>query len=309
MVLEISRFAFSYALGFLIALPQIIPAARYLPKSIRHRQTAQDKQAIGSIPPLRLLKGMLIACPKDLVDGVFYPEACATVGILGFIFALFSPSWHQWTLLAIAGVLAIGRHSIVFHWCSPLMLRIPARMVYFVNLALVFMAVSGLQVIYAYYDMNNLLVILILLQCFDLCTNSSSLWPMRPFTQRWEKPSRSLNTPLVSFLKQNLGPYRVSGLPFPLATGQLHGFRTLGYNGGSAMKAMARFRKTENPMGDSGNNLSQSSLNWYGVKYAYTYRHLTGAWVSTKIPHLYENTEVASHVPSWNDLEDKYGKP
>ena len=295
----------AYTLGLLIALPQLIPAVRYWPKSIRIGQTARDKQTIGSVPPTRLLKGLFTTRIHDQVDGVFYPEVCTYVGILGFIFALFSTSWHQWILATLAGCIAIGRYCKLFHWCSPLMLRIPARMCYFLNLALVFMAVAGLS---RFQFTSEALWVICLLQAFDLATNSSSLWPMQPFVQKWEKPSKTSHTLLIGFLYRNLGTYKVSGLPFPLSTGQIHGFRTLGYKGGSTLKSVARFHGTSNPMGDwTGSQINKEDLDWFGVRYSYSYRPLERlGWIKTEVAHLYLNPDAQS-PKTWLDLEKRYG--
>ena len=300
----------AYALGLLIALPQLIPALRYFPKSIRNGSSTQDKASIGSVPVLRLLKGLVTTRTHDQVDGVFYPEACGYVGVIGLLAALFSPSWHQWVLVIVAGVLTLGRRTPVFRWCAPLMLRIPARMVYFVGFGLVFMAVSGLATLHL---TQQALLVICLLQAWDLCMNTSRLWPMEPFVQRWERPSKALAHPVVAFLKKNLGNHRVSGLPFPLTTGQLCQFRSLGYNGGSGLKSMATLRGTlDNPMGGGGHSWFETredgELNdSWGVKYAYSYRKLDPLrWKETSVKNLYERTEAIPIAPSLDSLDYDY---
>ena len=297
----------AYTVGLALAWPQLRETWAYLPKSIRAHQTWQDKSAIGNISPWRFLKGLLTTRLHDQPDGVFYPEACCYVGLLGLMFACYSSSAHQWLLLVTAIVLACGRLTPCFRWCAPFMLRIPARMVYFANLALVFMAVSGLS---RFQFDNRLTMVIVILQSWDLLMNTSRLWPML-YTQRWERPSKSFNTPLMAYLKAQPGDFRVSGMPFPNTTGQLHQIKSLGYNGGAGLAAMARFRGTAgNPYGVGGHDWFSTredgpDLNWWGVRYAYTYRSLSGKWFPTPIPHLYENLQVAHIVPRVEALDDR----
>ena len=73
----------------------------------------------------------------------------------------------------------------------------------------------------------------------------------------------------MKLLKKNLGNYRVSGLPFPLFTGYIHGFRTLGYNGGFQLRDMAKWRGDTNPDGSGKHAWDGGDIqgDLYGIKY------------------------------------------
>ena len=295
----------AYSVGGLIASPQIMRTLHYYPKSIRSKTTSSDKQRIGSIPAFRLFKSMFLPGLRDQADGVFYPEATLYIGIVGVVAAFFSHSWHHWLLWVVSFLMAMGRRTPLFGWLSPLMMRVPARWCYFASLSLAFMAVSGLSQLTDYRLMN----VLILIQSLDLCLNTSSLWPMEPYTQRWERPSRVFSKPYLSLFQE---PWRVSGLPFPMRTGYVNHIRTLGYTGGGQLTAMAGFRHDENPDGSGLHDWfqsenSQGEANWFGVRWAITQRPLLFPWKPTPFSHVYENNSVSKNVPSWKDLEDQCG--
>ena len=276
------------SIGLVIALPQIIPALRYYPRSIRARQSAAAKQAIGSIPLKDQLQRAVGLHMPDPVDGVFGPELCTFVGFPGFLCALLAP-WSGWhLLLAVGALLAMGRHTPLFGLTHRVHLRIPARYCYLVNVALGFLAVAGFQQLPVAYQ-----PLVLLLQAWHLVMVLPRLWPMRPFVQRGERPSRAFSTPLAKALTGVKG--RVSGLPYPLRTGQLTRTPTLGYCGGSASQALVAFRG-ETPTGGHdwfGSEADGPRLDAYGVRWAYTYRPLTGKWQPTGIPHLYYNLQAA----------------
>ena len=242
------------------------------------------------------------------MDGIFYPEASVYLGWLGLVgvgCAVASGTGSVWHGIGLgAFLLATGRYTPAFRLAAMWSLRIPARYCYFFSLALVFISLHG------WHSLQlpvNAMVLILLLQSWDLCMNTSRLWPMR-YTQRWERPSDAFNTPLTRYLQQHLGGHRVAGLPFPNTTGQLHGFRTLGYNGGAQASWMARFRGDTTANGGGGHDLfaygeEPNWTDWYGVRYAYTQRPLKPPrWKQTPIPHLWENTQVAAHVPTFAEV-------
>lgn len=231
------------ALGLLIGLPQIIPTLRYYPKSIRAQASYRDKVAIGKVGWRGLWCGLFNPLTVGQVDGVFYPEMCASIGLIGLFCALFSQSWHQWMAFYLFLLLATG--SWLFRLLSPFMLRIPARWMYFVGVTLAFMAVDGA------YQLN-LPPILLLLQAAYLLVFHVELWPMREFTQRWERPSWAFREARID--------------RFPCRTGYIHHLKTLGYSGGSMLKAMARFRGITDPNGESdwdGSRMRKEDLAWW----------------------------------------------
>lgn len=291
------------ALGFLISLPQLLPALRYYPHSIRSGKTAEEKQALGNVPLNALWWGLVWPTrleQEGQVDGVFYPEVVASIGLPALLLACLGSSPFWWAVCLLSLLLAMGKHTPLFRWTAPLHLRIPARYVYFVGLSLAFLSIEGFSSLSNYLNSYQL-AILLALQCASLLTHAS-LWPMGRWVQRWDRPSRADRHPLVSYLRSSPSG-RISGLPYPLRTGQLHQLHTLGYNGGSQARWMATLRGDENPNGSGGHDwfatgLDGPSLDAYGVRWAYTYRPLRGKWHPTPILHLYENVD-AKEPPAW----------
>jgi len=290
-----------------VAGAQIALTRWYLPKSIRSGKSYADKTRLGKIPFSASLRGLVCPRWRGQVDGVFHHEIVAYVGAGGLIMALLSRDAVLWGVCF--ALLLLSRGGRLFRALSPIMMRIPARWLYFVAVTLTFMAVVTLTTLPLPW-----IKVLVLLQCWDLIMNTSQFMTIEPFSQRWERPSEVFNSPLVDFLKENLGQHRISGLPYPLRTGQLHGFKTLGYNGGAQLKAMAAFRYDSNPDGSGAHSWfdlyyqeADTRLDWYGVKYLFTYRRLNPQWWrETPIPHLYENPRIVQHVPDWEALEAKW---
>lgn len=285
-------------LGLLIASPQLWMAWRYYPHSIRSGKTAAQKMELGNIPLWIQLRNMVWPSVEP-IDGVFGPEACTFIGLPALLCAFFAGYSGWWIVLGLSVLLSMGKHTPLFGWTHALHLRIPARYCYFVGLSLGMLAVVGFRSLAPPFQQLVLLV-----QSLHLILTLPRLWPMSPYVQRWEQPSEVFNTPLTRFLAGKSG--RVSGLPYPLRTGQINQIHTLGYNGGSQAAWMARLRQDPNPNGSGGHdwfslNEDGPLLDWYGVRYVYTYRPLSGKWQPTSIPHLYENLD-AHPPPSWNRL-------
>ena len=133
---------------------------------------------------------------------------------------------------------------------------------------------------------NQQVILLTLIQAFDLWINNRELIPPRPFCELWEKPSRAFDTKLTRFLHNNLGNARVSGLPYPLFTGHINGFKTLGYCGSMQNNLMWKWRKSfqHDPFLDGVND---DDITRYGCKFAYSRKKLS--WPSTEVPNLYIN--------------------
>ena len=287
------------ALGLLIGLPQLWLTLMYYPKSIRANQSSQDKVKIGCVDIRALFLGLFRPDFRGRVNGVFYPEVCASIGP-AILLIPWCTSWHQW--LALAGFLLLSAGGTIFRLFSPVMLRIPARWMYWVNLTLVFMAVDGL-----YHA--GVPPVFILLHAGYLVLVHSRLWPMHPFVQRIERPSRAFSKPYTTLFQE---PWRVSGLSYPMRTGHVTHTRTLGYTGGAQLTSMARFRRDADPNGSGLHDWFQSDntqeeANWFGVRWAITHRPLRAPWKPTQFRHVYENTQVADRVPNWSELEFFYG--
>jgi len=283
-------------LGLVISIPQWVRALHYLPKSIRSDRV--DKH-LGRAPLKATLMGLVAPRSsyfRGRVHGVHFPEIALYMGIPGLILALMNPNPWLWGLLLVSGLCAGG-------FLPRYPLRVPARFLYLVSLTLTLMSVEGLRRIGPF---AALLALIVLLQAWDLCTNASSLMPMEPFIQRWERPSKAYHNPMTRFLERQPGNFRVSGLSYPNTTGQIQHIKTLGYNGGSQLKAMAKFRGDADPNGSGGFDWFSlgrdgPKLDWYGVKFAYTYRPLQGKWIPTRIPHLFRNTKAAP-APSFSEI-------
>ena len=297
------------ALGMLIAWPQLWQTWHYYPCSIRHGKTYAQKTDIGNLSLRRLLLGGLTTRLHDVPDGVFYPEACWYIGLVGLGSACYAfwigvvPVWLV-VVLGCAVCLSTGRRTPtnrLFAWAY---WRIPARFTYVIGLVMAWCAVLAFQHLSLRIP-DRVVWVLLLLQMFDLVMNLPQVLPMQPFVQRWERPERAFGGTLPQFLRLHSQGYRVSGLPYPLRTGQVNRIMTLGYNGGSQAQWMATFRHDLTPNGSGAHdwfalNEDGKALDTYGVRYAYTMRPLQrvhSKWQPTSIPHLYENTHANAAQP------------
>lgn len=300
----------SLAIGLLIASPQLWQSLRYWPLARRSHQGYQEKIAVGNASLRAIWYGIFLPRTTRWFDGVYYAEYCSYVGYTGLLVACLAPLslWHGILLVSI--LLAIGKHTPIFRWTHWFHLRIPARYCYFINLSLAMLALQG-YIALSHALTETQLGMLLLLQAWDLAMNVGRLIPTDPYCQRWERPSQAFSDkPLIRYENEGhkVSVYRVSGLPYPLRTGQVNRMYTLGYNGGSQAQWMADLRGDPNPNGSGAHDWfaleeDSSKLDWYGVGYAYTYRPLKPPkWESTPIPHLYRNTHVGQEVPSWDAL-------
>lgn len=133
---------------------------------------------------------------------------------------------------------------------------------------------------------------LFILQSFDLWLHNSSLLPTRPWCELYQRPCRAFKSRLVSYLQAHLGTDRVSGLPYPLFTGLINNFNTLGYSGGMQLKLMAKWRGDTDPNGSGHHDYfrgkeDEAPLGIARCKFSYTLKKLN--WPSTPIRHLYRN--------------------
>lgn len=267
-------------IGFAIGLPQIIPFLRYLPKTIRTKKVS----SIGKVPWWHPI--ILIWPTKRCFNGVGYWEMAYYVGIVPLAL-IFASSSRAWIIGVVSYLLMIG----LFSKHLP---RIPARWCFSFQFAIGWMAVSGLNNLHL---TERVLVCLIVIQAFDLIWNNAQLIPTLPYSELYQKPSRAFNTPLTHYLEANLGDYRVSGLPYPLFTGHINRFKTIGYCGGMQLKLMAKWRKDSNPDGAGQHDFFKgdgdpNDLERSRVKYAYTTAKCD--WVHTEIKYLYLNPAFSS---------------
>lgn len=263
-------------IGFAIGLPQLIPFLRYLPKTIRTKKVS----SIGKVPwwhPITLLFPT-----KSCFNGVGFWEMAYYVGIAPLVLMASSTS-RVWLLGVVSYLLMIGMFS-------KFLPRIPARWCWSFQFAIGWMAISGLNNLHL---TERALVCLIVIQAFDLIWHNADLIPTSPYSELYNKPSFAFNTKLTRYLEAaNLGDYRVSGLPFPLFTGHINRFKTLGYSGGMQLKLMSKFRNDNNPDGNGSHDWFKDNdyderLTKYRVKYAYTKKNI--GWIKTPIKNLYRN--------------------
>ena len=262
-------------IGFAIGLPQIIPFLRYLPKTIRTKKVS----SIGKVPwwhPITLLFPT-----TKCFNGVGYWEMAYYVGIVPLVL-IFASSSRAWIICIVSYLLMIG----LFSKHLP---RIPARWCFSFQFAIGWMAVSGLNNLHL---TERALACLIVIQAFDLIWHNASLIPTSPYSELYQRPSRAFNTPLTRYLEANLGNYRVSGLPYPLFTGHINKFKTIGYCGGMQLKLMAKWRKDNNSDGSGQHDFFKgdgdpNDLTRSRIKYAYTTAKCD--WIRTEIDNLYLN--------------------
>ena len=283
-------------LTVLIAWPQLLATATYYPQSIRAGRSADEKQAAGSIPLWRLLKGTVW---PDLnpVDGVFGVETLTFVGLPAMLCLIaVKPGGFWWGVLAVSMLLSMGRHTPLFRLTHRLHLRLPCRYTILLSISLVTLTIQGFSSLSLSTQRAA-----ILLQIIHLAIVLPTLLPMTPFVQRWSYPSDAFSSPLASFLEGKSG--RVSGLLYPLRTGQINRIMTLGYNGGSQPRWMAEFRGDGNPDGSGAHdwwalNEDGEALDRYGVRWAVTQRPLSGKWIPSQLRRVFENTQ-AGNPPRW----------
>ena len=133
---------------------------------------------------------------------------------------------------------------------------------------------------------NNQVIALILVQSLDLWIHNKEVMPARPFVELWQKPSRAFNNKLTQYLDKHLGEGKVSGLPYPLFTGHINRFKTIGYCGSMQTKEMYAWRQSfkHDPFMDG---VDVNDLTKNGIKYAYSRKKLD--WIRTSVRNLYLN--------------------
>lgn len=234
--------------GILIALIQLVPFIKYLPKTVKRMR---DK------------------CESPEVERRFY------VGVIPIMLIPFSTS-RIWPLTLLSCVLSLGLLKSFFP-------RVHERWLIVVQFCVGWQAVSGL---------NNLnlaftpLVILVLVHVFDLYWHNRSCIPPRPWCELYHKPSWAFKNKLTKYLETNLGDYRVAGLPHPLFTGLVNGFKTMGYQGSMQLKLMAKWRGTSGSHGLEG--VKEEDATRYRVKFCYS-RTRPYKWEPTEIRFLWRN--------------------
>ena len=240
-------------LGILIGIPQLFAFVAYLPKTIK-RFSEQCEET-----------------PE--VERRFY------VGVIPIMLLPFSTS-SVWLLAIVSCLATLGMGKRFFP-------RVHERWLIVLQFSIGWMSVSAL---------NNLnldvaqLYAIVILHAFDLYWHNREALPPRPWCELWQKPSRVFNTKLTQFLEQNLGDYKVSGLPWPLFTGHVNRLKTIGYCGSMQTKAMWAWRKSfrHDPFIDGVN---ENDLTRNQIKFAFSRKRLD--WPKTPIRYLYRNPSIS----------------
>ena len=243
--------------GILLAAPQIIPFLRYLPKTIK-------KMGEGRLGPweLKFYFGLTPIVILFVTLKLLYLIVLVPI-LLSFCLKKWLPRGYQ-------------------------------RMwIWSVYIAMIFC-------VQAMMDIQNQTVLftIITIQAFDLWLHNSQLLPPRPFCELPIRPSKAFNTKLTRYLGENLDPdARVSGLPWPLFTGHINKFKTLGYCGSMQLKLMAKWRGDKDPNGSGHHDYFMgkedgNELDVARVQFAYSRKKLN--WPRTAIRNLYVNPRYRS---------------
>lgn len=233
------QMALSTVIGSIIALPQLIPFIKHLPKTIK-----QKAEPIPT-PPW---------------ESKFY------FGIVPLLLA----SWWHLVLIPVVICLYLLRFRLP---------RVPFR--------------SGIIICYGFIALSLLQALklpkeaiwaLIVIQALDLWLHNRLL-PSRPYCELYNKPSRAFNTTLTKYLDKHLTG-KVSGLPWPLFTGLINRFKTIGYCGSMQTKEMWAWRRSfkHDPFIDG---IDENELTKRNVQFAYTCKKLD--WIKTPVRFLYRN--------------------
>ncbi len=272
--------------GIIGCIPQLFVTYKFLKKTVRKKATYEEK-SIGSIPPWHFLS--LIFPMKVSLNGVLYNEIAYFVGRPVMLSCLFAGSSYWWIALLASSFLMMGKYVK-----APILARCPNRLAYVQTIALVHLAVIGISTL-----PHKFQVVLLILQAMEIIFVCSKFMFPHPFLEHAQKPSKAFKTPLTEHLNANLGHYRVSGLPFPLMTGHVNGFRTVGYCGGSMLAEDAEYRNIPNNGDGNAHDwfyCSEDShkVDDYGIKYAYMpFRDLDeNKWEKTKLKYLWRNKNI-----------------
>lgn len=233
--------------------------------------------AIGSIQLVPFLKYLpkTVRTKKQVIEDVPESELKFYFGLTPIILILLNPQWrYLWIAVPVIGSYLLRNH----------LPRIYQR----AWLLSVYVAVGMTLPLIP----QKVAILLLFLHALDLYIHNHNLLPTRPYTELYKKPSLAFNTSLTRFLDNNLGKDRVSGLPWPLFTGLINNFKTLGYSGGMQLKLMAKWRNDKDSNGSGEHdyfrsNIDDGRLSRFGCEFAFTSKKID--WLPTGIKYLYRN--------------------
>ena len=238
--------------GIIPGLVQLIPFLKHLPNTIKRLNDKCEET------------------PE--VEKRFY------IGVIPILLIPWSNS-GIWPLTVLSAAFSLGLLKGLFP-------RVHERWLIVLQFCIGWMSVSALNNL-GLSTLNQLLVVF--LHAFDLFWHNISCLPPRPWVELWKRPSRAFKTKLTAYLEANLGDFKVSGLPYPLFTGHINGFKTIGYCGSMQTKKMWAWRKSFNhdPFIDG---VDENELTARGVRFCYSRKKLD--WPRTEVPNLYRNPSL-----------------
>ena len=274
---------------------QVYRCIRYLGKSVRLKQTYDDKIKQGCMQAWEYLFFFIPVHYRDYYDSVGLQGAYFYLSPLVLFFALFGNPL-LWSLVLFCFLLSLGRG--VFKLFNPLLLRLPFYWGYFASLLIVWLSVEGLRL----FALNNQQLSLLCVMVGILLLFNSDNLPPYPYNMWARRPSVYFNTPLLKWLEKHAKGYRVNNLPYPVYHGQINHIKSMGYMGGNHILKQGEFRGIDRK-GAGGYNwfdyLPDSyKLDQYGVKYHIGNRPSADPkWKKIEcFDNLWENTMVTDNV-------------
>ena len=231
---------------------------------------------LGSIQLVPFIKYLpkTIKSKKQTMEEVGHWETNFYFGLIPIILLVLHPQWsYLWIFLPIISSFFLRNHLPRIYQRAWLL---SAYIAIWLSISLIPRSIASL---------------LLIIQCADLWLHNRQI-PTRPYCELYKKPSLAFNTSLTRYLEKNLGDSRVSGLPWPLFTGLINNFKTLGYSGGMQLKLMAKWRNDNDPNGSGQHdgfrsNLTDEQLRRHRVAFAYR-SSCPDKWMQTEVRHLYK---------------------
>ena len=278
-----------FGVAFLISSYQIYRCLKYLKKSIRLKQTYEDKIEQGS---MKLWEYIFMFVPiryKDYYDSVGSQGGNFYVTPLVGFFALFGNKL-SWVGVLICVLFSLGGGFFkLFH---RILLRIPFYWGYFASLFVVWASVEEIRT----FNLNNRNLTLLTLILGILLLFNKDWLPVYPYNMWAKRPSEWFNTPLLRYLETYAKGYRVNNLPYPVYHGQINHIKSMGYMGGNHDAKIGKFRGMSR-LGAGGYDWFDflpdgKKLDKYGVKYHIGYKPLHPKWKKVEGFDLWENTNL-----------------
>lgn len=186
--------------------------------------------------------------------------------------------WLPLSILPIVGALVFKKHFASIE-----------RIVYFIIFFYCLVAFLFMRLFRKFK--RSFIFIFIIIVCLDLFIANVKTNPCAPALQPPEAPSKNFqNNLVIQALKSDKDIFRVSGLQWPINSGQANQIFTLGYMGGFHFSRFGDFRGQNNPQGSGSyswfelkTDPSSQLIDFYNIKY------LVDKYDLAKMcPHKYE---------------------